>query len=287
MKPRRPYYARKSRLDPDAGEIASWVEPAARTAYVAKGTAYAALCALAALVLTADGEGVGSVYPPNGGSLLDALPADSTVARGLLWAAAAGFGLYVVWRGAQALLDPEGRGTGRWAVGVRIACLVSGSLYAWLAIGLGRAALGASPADVAGLAETLDAAAGDEGAAWLAAVLSGAVAVRGIAEIYLGMKPYLPQEIRLSGLRGGAAGRTLAVGRTALSLRGGALALLGGFLLVTTPANGPAIQASAGWLLEVLIGRRAGWLLLTLACCGAVYALYQLVKARHRLIGEY
>lgn len=284
MRTRRPYYARKSRLDPDAGEIASWIEPAARTAYVAKGAVYAALCALGGLVLSGRDGGPPSLAPD--ASVVDAIPGDPGVALGLLWIAVAGLAVYVLWRGAQALLDPEGRGTGMWAVGVRAACLLSGAVYGWVAFTLARAALGAPPADVTGGAGVLGAAAGEGRSGWLAALFSGAVAVRGISELYLAVKPYLPQEIRLAGLRGAAADRVLALGRAALILRGGALAVLGSLLLVTTPADGPALLATARWLLELFVGHRAGWLLLVLVSCGSVYAIYQLVKARYRLIGE-
>lgn len=285
LRPRRPYYDRKNRRDPYAGEIASWVEPAARTAYLAKGVAYGALCALEAVVLF--GSGSAGVSLSGAAPLLGAFPGTEFLHRSLLWTAAGALVLYVVWRLAQGLLDPEGRGSGGWALSVRSACLVSGALYGWLAFTLLEVTLGASPSEVTAVAAGLDASAGPDGSGWLAALLIGAVSVRGVAEIYLAMKPHLPQEIRLAGLRGRSVDRVLAVGRTALTLRGGALALLGGVLLVTSPPGGPALESTATWLLEVLAGEDHEWLLATLVSCGSVYAGYQLVKARYRLIGEY
>jgi hypothetical protein len=195
--------------------------------------------------------------------------------------------LYVVWRLAQGVLDPEGRGAGGWALSVRAACLVSGALYGWLAFTLLAVTLGASPSEVTRAAVGVDQLAGADGSGWLTALLLGTVAVRGIAEIYLAMKPHLPQEIRLAGLRGRSVDRVLAVGRTALVLRGGALSVLGGVLLVTSPPGGPALESTAIWLLDVLAGEDHEWLLATLVSCGSVYAGYQMVKARYRLIGEY
>ncbi|MFW6206396.1 MAG: hypothetical protein ACOC5J_00515 [Gemmatimonadota bacterium] len=285
MRPRRPYYIRKNRRDPYAGEIASWVEPAARTAYLAKGVAYGALCALEAVVLF--GSGRSTVSLSGTASLLTAFPGTEFLHRSLLWTAAGALALYVVWRFAQGMLDPEGRGSGGWALSVRAACLVSGGLYGWLAFALLEVTLGASPSEVAAVAVGLDALAGPEGSGWLASLLIGAVAVRGVAEIYLAMKPHLPQEIRLAGLRGRSVDRVLVVGRTALVLRGGSVALLGAVLLVTSPPGGPALESAAIWLLEVLVGADHAWLLATLVSCAAVYAAYQLVKARYRLIGEY
>lgn len=281
----RPYYVRKSRIDPYAGEIASWVEPAARSAYVAKGTAYLALCGVEALVLL--GDRTPALRRMGEAPFLQAVPVARFLAQVFLWAAAAGLAAYVVWRVTQALMDPEGRGTGLWAVVARGACLLSGMLYGWLAVVLVRVAWDASPADPLGLPALLDRLAGEGASGWLAGILTGALALRGIAEMYLGVKPYLPQEIRLAGLRGRPADRVLALGRMALLLRGGALALLGGVLLVTSPADGPAVRETATWFLSVLEGGRATWLLAVLVGTGTVYALYQFAKARYRLIGEY
>jgi hypothetical protein len=104
-----------------------WVEWAGRTGLVAKGAIYALVGVLALMVAL----GFGGQPKDRQGALR--LVADQPLGEVILFALAAGFAGYAIWRLAQAFLDRDGDGDGFKALAKRASYLARALLYAALA----------------------------------------------------------------------------------------------------------------------------------------------------------
>lgn len=263
--------------DHSAGDR-GWVVPLARAGYAAKGLVYVAIGWLAA----AAGLGAGG----NGGDAAGSREAIATMAREaggapVLWLIGLGLVGYVVWRMVQAVADPEDEGGGRRAV-----FLVSGLLYAGLALWTLKAASGLAAAASAG-----------EGSSdwtatlmrqplgrWLVMVAGAAVVLYGLVELWKAYRAKVADHLG-RGLPPRTRRWVVRSARVGLVARGIVMLIIGSGLVLAGWKIDPMEEQGLGGALQTVREQPYGPPLMGLIGIGlAAYGVYQLVLARYRRI---
>lgn len=267
-----------------SAEAANWIQILARLGYFAKGVVYLLVGGLALRSATSTG---GRTEDSSGAirSLLDE-------PFGEVFLVAIGVGLlgYMLWRIVQALLDPEHEGGDAKGIATRAAYLISGVLYAALAIEAFRLGLGSSSGGSGG-------SSGGGADHWTAMAMQQPLGRWAVGLVGLGLIAFALYEFRkavtadiddrldLSEL--GATGRSwvVRIGRAGLAARGVVFVLIGWFLIRAAVQQNPSEAGGLEEALETLQGQAYGPWLLGLVAAGLVaYGLFQIVKGRYRLI---
>lgn len=255
---------------PSGRQVAAWVAPLARLGYAAKGVVYLLMGYLATRAALAAGSPSGAP-----GALREAL-----TAGGPWLVLALGLGLlaHVAWRAVQALLDPENPGTG-FRAGARLFHLLSGLVYGSLALSAFHLWQGRRDA-------------GEDDAEHFAAVLMAQPFGRWlVAAVGLGILGYGVHQF-VQAWRGDVARRlgvggpdrhrlVVAIGRFGTAARGVVLGVVGSFFVDAARRFDPA---QAGGTDEALRWLGHGWLLAAVAVGLAAYGVFQIAKARYRVI---
>lgn len=265
----------------DARKPARWLRWMARCGYVAEGLVYVLIGGFALVVAFEPGQ------RPQGSKGALATLGEAPLGEAMLAVLAAGLAAFVLWQGAQALFDPEHRHD-RWGVkriAARLGCLLNAALHAVL---VGDAAW-----------HVLSAGGGaDHGqtqARWTARIMQlplgrWAVAVTGIGIVVFGLFQFYRAAT-------GVRDKDLDLSRTRLRVplvmlgvlgcvaRGIVFALIGLFL-VHAAWRYDATQATgvAGALSTLKAQPYGPWLLCAVASGLIAYGLFQIAKARFRVI---
>ncbi|MEO7072218.1 MAG: DUF1206 domain-containing protein [Rhodanobacter sp.] len=265
----------------DGRTPARWLRWAARCGFVAEGLVYVLIGGLALLVAFEPGQ------RPQGSKGALVQLGDAPLGRMMLAVLAAGLAAFVLWQCAQALFDPEHRHE-RWSphrVVARLGCLLNAALHAVL---VGYAAW-----------HVLSAAGGpDHGrtqAQWTARVMQlplgrWAVALTGVGIVAFGMFQFYraatgvsDKDMDLSQTRLRFALLTLGV--TGCVARGVVFALIGVFLVHAAWRYDATQATGVAGALSVLKAQPGGsWLLGAVASGLVAYGLFQIAKARFRVI---
>jgi hypothetical protein len=257
-----------------------WVQRCARVGYAAKGAVYAIIGVLA--VQVALGEG---------GRMTDSKGALTSVAQqpfgaALLALLALGLVGFVVWRFVQAFVDPEHKGTKPKGLLVRGMYLLSGLIYAGLALNalqlvVGSARRGGGRSTQGWTARLLEQPFGQVLVALVGLVIIGYA----LQQIHVAWKRKFLRKLDLSRLAPSHRDLATQVSRFGLAARGVVFLVIGVFF-VRSALHANAREAKGlGEALATLSRQPEGDLLLGAVAAGLVaYAVYLFVVARCRRI---
>jgi hypothetical protein len=257
-----------------ARRVAGWVPPLARFGYAAKGVVYMLVGWLAARAGIAGGragsttEALATLAREDGGRL-----ALLVVALGLL--------AHVLWRGVQALLDPEHAGRDAKRIGMRLFYLLSGAVYGALGWTAWRLSQGAGGGDGEGqriwIARLLEQPFG----AWLVMLAGLGVAGYGIHQLRKAWKGDVNR--RMEGADAATGGWARTIGRIGTGARGLVLLPIGWFVFQAGRQYRADAAADTG---EVLRMVDTPWLLAAVGLGLLLYGVHQLIKAVYRRIAR-
>src|SRR5919112_6333016 len=223
-----------------------WMERFARLGYATEGAMYALIGLLAAGVAF----GVGGRATGQQGAL--EIVAGSPFGGVLVGLIALGFLGYALWRGVQAIADPDGEGTDLKALGKRIGYGVSALVYAALAFSAAGLILG-SASQRGGTPDD-----------WTALLLSwplgrvlvvcvGIAAVgMGLRELYQAYKARFLKYLKLDEMGERARRWTERWGRLGVAARGIVFCLVGSFLVRAALEHDPQEVRGLGGALQTL-----------------------------------
>jgi hypothetical protein len=256
-----------------------WMERLARLGYATEGAMYTLIGLLAAGVVFGTGDHATGQH----GAL--EIIAESPYGGVLVGLIALGFLGYALWRGLQAIADPDGEGTDLKALGKRVGYGVSALVYAGLAISAVGLILGSA----------------DQGNRtpddWTALLLSwplGRVLVvcvgilvfgAGLRELYQAYKARFLKYLKLDEMGERARTWTERWGRLGIGARGIVLGVVGTFLIRAALEYDPREARGLGGALQTLAQQPLGpWLLGAVALGLIAYGLFMLSVARYRHI---
>jgi Domain of Unknown Function (DUF1206) len=256
-----------------------WMERLARLGYATEGAVYALIGVLAA----------GAAFGPGGRATGQRgafeLVAESPFGSVVLGLIAVGFLGYALWRGVQAIADPDSEGTDVKALGKRVGYGTSAIVYAGLAFSaagliLGRASDGGrSPDDWTAL--LLSWPLGQELVVGVGAAMIGV----GIHELYQAYKAEFLDYLKLGEMGEKLRKWTERWGRFGIAARGIVFGIVGAFLIRAALQYDPQAARGLGGALQTLAQQPLGpWLLGAVALGLVAFGLFMLSVARYRRI---
>jgi hypothetical protein len=256
-----------------------WMERFARLGYATEGAMYTLIGVLAAGVAF----GVGGRATGQQGAL--EIVAGSPFGGVLVGLIALGFLGYALWRGVQAIADPDGEGTDLKALGKRIGYGVSALVYvalAFSAVGLilGSASEGGgTPDDWTAL--LLSWPLGQVLVASVGAVVAGL----GLRELYQAYKARFLEYLKIEEMGEKVRKWSKRWGRLGITARGIVFGVVGTFLIRAALEYDPQEARGLGGALQTLAQQPLGqWLLGAVALGLIAYGLFMLSVARYRRI---
>lgn len=268
-----------------AHEAAPWVQRLARLGYGAKGVVYMIIGGLAVQAALSPTE-----RPEGSEGALSAI-LRQPFGRVLLGIVAVGLVGYVLWRLVQAFRDPDREGSDAKGLAKRAGFLLSGLLYAAVALEAVRLSTGWGGGGGSG--------GGGEGNAdhwtamvmsqplgrWAIGVVGAGVILFGLVEFYRAARAELAKRLNLSGLREAAREQIIRFGRLGLAARGVVFLVIGWFLIQAALQYDPQEARGLAGALGTLQRQPYGPYLLGGVAVGLIaYGAFQLVKARYRVI---
>lgn len=249
-----------------------WFAYLARFGYAAKGVVY----------LLAGGLSARAAFGLGGRTVdkSEALLAVVGGPVGQLILALIGLGLigYVLLRFAQALLDPERKGAGAQGIAIRAGYLMSGLVYAGLALSALRLALGAgSQGD--SLQRRVAWIFGLPLGRWLVGVAGLVLLGVGLWQIYQAYSADFSEHLRWADMNAIEQTAARRLGQAGLAARGIVAGLIGGFAVQAALAFDAAKVRESGGALQALAEPLGPWAAGVVAVGLAAYGLYMLVVA--------
>jgi Domain of Unknown Function (DUF1206) len=252
------------------------MEIMARLGYGARGTVYCLVGGLA--LLAASGSG------GQAGGSRSALQTLLSQPFGIGWLLAIALGLFAFafWRVVEALADADHRGTEWKALGVRVAHLISGGIYAGLALFALNLAFGW------GQGGGEDQAARDWTAwllaqplgQWLAAGIGVAIGATGLGFVW---KSWRGDVTAYLALPSDSRHWAISIGRMGFAARGVVFVIVGGFLVLASLHKNSSEVQGLGGALKSLQAQPFGWVLLgTIAAGLFAFGLFGFIQARYR-----
>jgi hypothetical protein len=252
------------------------MEIMARLGYGARGIVYCLVGGLALLAAFGSGGQTGGSR-----SALQSLLSQPFGKAWLVLIASGLFG-FAAWRIVEALTDADHRGREWKALGIRAAHLVSGGIYAGLAVfalnlAFGRGAGGGE--DQAAQSWTAWLMAQPFGQ-WLVGLVGVGVAAAGLGFIWKGWRGDVMMRLALPS---GADRWVLPLGRLGYAARGVVFVLVGGFLILAALHSNSSEVHGLGGALQSLQAQPFGWILLGVVAAGLfAFGVFGLVQARYR-----
>jgi hypothetical protein len=254
------------------------VETLARFGYGARGVVYGLVGGLALLAAIGSGG-------QTGGSR-SALQTLLSQPFGKFWLVVIALGLFgfCTWRILEALSDADRRGSDMKGMGIRAAHLISGFIYAGLAISALNLALGR------GSTGGEDQAAQDWTAwlmsqpfgQWLVGLIGLAIAGTGLAFSWKAWRGNVTERLSLPADK---RDWIVTLGRMGFAARGVVFLMIGGFLVLAALRASSSEVHGLGGALQALEQQPYGWVLLALTALGLfAFGLFGLVQARYRHI---
>lgn len=255
------------------------IETLARFGYGARGVVYGLVGALALLAAIGSGG-------QTGGSR-SALQTLVSQPFGKVWLVLIALGLFgfCAWRILEALTDADNRGSDMKGWAVRGAHLISGIIYAGLALSALNLALGSSSGGGGEDQSARDWTAwllSQPFGQWLVGLVGLVVAGTGLAFIVKAWRGRVADRLSVPADKGGWI---CTLGRMGFAARGVVFLIIGGFLgLAAWHASSSQVHGLGG-ALEALERQPYGWVLLALTALGLfAFGLFGLIQARYRHI---
>jgi Domain of Unknown Function (DUF1206) len=252
-------------------DVAPWVERLARVGYLAKGLLYITIGLVAARAAFGPGRTTdtqGALRVVHG----------MTFGRVILLVMAGGLIGYAVWRVVEAIVDPDGRGSGAKGVALRAGSAGRGLLHGALAVTALRLAYGDRSATSNDQAREWTSVAFDLPAGGLLVwIIAASVVGYGVYQLYRSYAPKLGRQLDLSQLREPARAWVVGVSRFGIAARGVVFCLIG-FFLARAASQRDAAEVGG---IRARFGR---WPFVVVALGLAAYGIYELVNARYRRI---
>lgn len=261
--------------DAAAHEAAPWVEKLARLGYAAKGAVYVLVGGLAvAAALGTGGETTGT-----SGAL--ATLSGSTPGRVVLALIALGLAGYVVWGLVRAVGNPENSGTGH-----RIFYGVTAVIYGFLLVEATRLVLsgtgggsGGSNGDAAHWsAEVMQQPFGH----WILGLVGVAIGLYGLHQLIDAWRVDLDDQLALGRMSARARRWAVRAGRLGLAARGVVFGIIGYYVVRAALQSSPSEARGLDTVLDAM--RDTPWLLGVIALGLLAYGVYNLIRARFRVI---
>ena len=257
------------------------METLARFGYTAKGFVYGAIGILA--LMTAFSVGGGKTTGTSGA--LRSI-AQQPFGQILLILIAIGLVGYVIFRLAQAVNDPEDKGTDAKGIFTRLGYLLSGIAYAGVAINAGLLAFGNSSGGSGGSSSKQDWTATvmqQPFGRWLVGIGGAIVIGIGFYRIYQAYKIKFRKKLNLSELDATQENWLVNISRFGIAARGVVFIMLGFFVVQAAHQSDPQEVKGLDGALYTLTQQPYGKVLLTLMALGLIsYAIYLLLQARYR-----
>jgi hypothetical protein len=262
-----------------AHETSNPIEILARLGFGARGAVYCLVGGLALLAaLGSGGQTEGS---------RSALQTLLVQPFGQVWLGLIALGLFgfAAWRFVEAITDADRLGSDWKGLGIRAAHLISGVIYASLALFAVQLVLGSASSGGGEDQAARDWTAwllGQPFGQWLVGAVGLAVVAAGLAFLWKGWKGNVAERLALP-----AVGRDWVVllGRMGFAARGVVFLLVGGFLLLAAIHSSSSDVQGLGGALRSLQGQPYGWFPLALTAAGLfAFGLFGIVQARYRRI---
>ena len=255
-----------------------WIVTLARLGYAAKGIVYLLVGWIALRSALGDGETTGShgaleflVAKPFGKVLL------ALLAVGLLG--------YAIWRFVQAVTDPEHEGTEPKGLAKRAYMVASGILHTALFVAAIRLVLGDSRGGEEGTSGWAARLMEQPAGRWLLGLVGVAVILAALQQLRLAYGNGYREHVRVDLLEPEVARWFGPLARLGLVSRSVVFTIIGGFLVAAAVHAQPGEAKGVGEALATLQRQPAGTALLLVVGLGlAAYGVYELVKARYRVI---
>lgn len=256
-----------------AREAAPWIERFARFGYAAKGAVYILIGVLAfAAAVGSGGQATGST-----GAL--ASISDSGWGQVVLAILALGLFGYVIWSVVRAVVNPENDGTGH-----RVFYLITAAIYGLLAVEATRMVLGGgSGGSGGGGASHWSAQLMQQPFGVLLVGIAGlAIGLYGLQQIWNAWRVDLDDHLDLGAMSRTARKWTIRSGRLGLTARGVVFVIIGAYTVVAAVQTDPSEARGLDGVLSMM--EQTPWLLALVALGLLGYGLYNLVRARYRII---
>jgi hypothetical protein len=262
-----------------AHESAPWVQRLARMGYAAKGVVYVIIGFIAADAAFSPAERVEGTH----GALSTILR--QPFGKVLLGIMALGLAGYVLWKMVQAVMDPEHKGSDAKGAIHRIGFVISAVLYGALTLEAVRMLRGSGGGESGG-AQHWTAMVMDKPFGRIVIGLVGAgIAAYGLYEIFQAFKSDIAKKLNLEGSPVATRRRVVAVGRAGMAARGVVFGIMGWLVMKAAlrydPSKAEGLQGALVTLRQAAYGP---WLLGLVALGLVAYGIFQLVKARYRVI---
>jgi hypothetical protein len=255
------------------------VETLARLGYGARGVVHGLVGGLALLAAIGSGG-------QTGGSR-SALQSLLSQPFGKIWLAVIALGLFgfCAWRVLEALTDADHHGTDAKGLAVRGVHLISGLIYASLAVsalslaaGWGSGGGGEDKAAQDWTAWLLSQPFGR----WLVGLIGAAVAGAGIGFVWKAWRGDVTAHLALPSDK---RPWIVSLGRMGFAARGVVFLMIGGFLILAAIHSNSSEVQGLGGALQALQQQPYGWVLLALTAIGLfAFGVFGLVQARYRHI---
>ncbi len=262
-----------------AREAGPGVQRLARLGYAAKGVVYIIIGFIAADAAFSPAEQVQGSHGALGTILRQPF------GKVLLAIMALGLAGYVLWKLVQAVMDPENKGTDAKGMISRIGYGISAVLYGGLTLEAVRMVRGSGGGGGNG-AQHWTAVVMDKPFGRVAIGLLGlGIAGYGVYELVKAFKSDLAKKLNLEGSAVATRQRVVGLGRAGLAARGVVFGIIG-WLVLKAALQYDASEAEGlqGALVALRKAAYGPWLLMLVALGLIAYGIFQLVKARYRVI---
>jgi hypothetical protein len=255
------------------------VQRLARLGYAAKGVVYLIIGWIAADAAFSPAERVEGTH----GALSTIL--QQPFGKVLLGIMALGLFGYVLWKVVEAVLDPEHKGSDAKGLFARIGYGISAVMYGALTLEAVRMLRGSGGGESGG-AQHWTAAVMEKPFGRVAIGLVGlGIAAYGLYELYRAFKSDLAKKLNLEGSAVATRRRVTAVARAGTAARGVVFGIMGWFVLqAALKYDASQAQGLQGALVQLREAPYGPWLLALVAGGLFAYGIFQLVKARYRVI---
>lgn len=263
-------------------EASPWIEPLGRLGYTAKGIVYAIVGLLAFQVAIGTG---GQTTGSSGALRAIAAQPFGQILIGLM---AIGLVGYVIWRFAEAIVDPDNKGTDAKGIATRIGYVISGILYGALAFTAVRIIMSGSGGGGGNTTESFTARLMSQPLGqWLVGIVGVITIVIGFEQFHRAYNASFRKKFKLWEMSRQEDTWATRLGRFGLAARGVVWTLIGIFFIVAAYQAQPQEAAGLGQVLQKLAEQPYGpWLLGVVALGLIAYGAFMIIQARYRRMIE-